>query len=505
MSSTPIRRFLAWLAAPALFCLAGNALAQVDQMMPPVGGPGGGQFAARCATDEILNGFELRVGDDVDAIRAICARATSPTSIASRSLHASSAGGPGGRVVQVVCPDNTPAITSMAIGWEGVQTFIVNSVRLYCGIAAVNQWPAEFPTVAFDGPKVVAGTGFGTTIAMGLLLETTRCAPGLVPVGIHGRSGKWLDAVGFVCGELRLDLSGYPKPAAPAKPKLTPRGGAQFSIKVEWHRPAPANNIEWFSIDQWKNEEWVKLAKRIDARDLQTHIEFPDVRSPDERQAFRVCSENAGGRACSPETWYYPFGKAQAEVSSTPIIAAAQQAAPAPEPPPAPITVANLQAMMARGLELTNKDPLAAELRRRLPDTAGRHGFDIGMGIWAGNTAPGPGKQRYRAATLSESRYGFDIAAAFSLPRNKYAAQSNVGLSIARADRAVARERLSQDDPFFWLGFDIASGIFGDPKAGAQGNTATGPGSQAIRNDLNAAGQRGFDAATAFHLARRYQ
>ena len=56
---------------------------------------------------------------------------------------------------------------------------------------------------------------------------------------------------------------------------------------------------------------------------------------------------------------------------------------------------------------------------------------------------------------------------------------------------------------FFWLGFDIASGIFGDRAAGAQGNTATGPGSLGIRNELNGAGQRGFDAAVALHLGRR--
>jgi hypothetical protein len=66
------------------------------------------------------------------------------------------------------------------------------------------------------------------------------------------------------------------------------------------------------------------------------------------------------------------------------------------------------------------------------------------------------------------------------------------------------KARVSEDDPFFWLGFDIATGIFGDRAAGGQGNKATGPGSLGIRNELNAAGQRGFDAATALHLARKY-
>jgi hypothetical protein len=100
---------------------------------------------------------------------------------------------------------------------------------------------------------------------------------------------------------------------------------------------------------------------------------------------------------------------------------------------------------------------------------------------------------------------GFDIAAAFSLPRNKYAALAKVGAAIGNGDPAVGAARSAEDDVFFWLGFDIASGIFGDPAAGSLGNTATGPGSLGIRNELNAAGQRGFNAATALHLGRKYR
>jgi hypothetical protein len=57
---------------------------------------------------------------------------------------------------------------------------------------------------------------------------------------------------------------------------------------------------------------------------------------------------------------------------------------------------------------------------------------------------------------------------------------------------------------FYQLGFDIATGIFGDPALGALGNTLTGPGSLKIRDSLSAAGQRGFNAAVDLHLARHY-
>src|SRR5436189_4884992 len=51
------------------------------------------------------------------------------------------------------------------------------------------------------------------------------------------------------------------------------------------------------------------------------------------------------------------------------------------------------------------------------------------------------------------------------------------GAAIAQADPAVAEARTAEPDVFYWLGFDIATGLFGDPALGAAGHTATGPGS----------------------------
>jgi len=72
------------------------------------------------------------------------------------------------------------------------------------------------------------------------------------------------------------------------------------------------------------------------------------------------------------------------------------------------------------------------------------------------------------------------------------------------ADPPVATARNADPDAFYTLGFDIATGLLGDPAVGAAGHTSTGPGSLAIRNALSAAGQRGFGAAVTFHLARTY-
>ena len=80
-----------------------------------------------------------------------------------------------------------------------------------------------------------------------------------------------------------------------------------------------------------------------------------------------------------------------------------------------------------------------------------------------------------------------------------------VGAKLAEQDPAVAEARTAEAGAFYQLGFDIASGIFGDPALGAKGNTLMGPGSEAIRATLSAAGQRGFDASVKFHQARDYK
>jgi hypothetical protein len=74
---------------------------------------------------------------------------------------------------------------------------------------------------------------------------------------------------------------------------------------------------------------------------------------------------------------------------------------------------------------------------------------------------------------------------------------------FAEVDSTVAATRRAETDASYQLGFDIATGIFGDPAQGAWGNTATGPVSLRIRGGLSPAGQRGFDAAVKFHASRR--
>lgn len=145
------------------------------------------------------------------------------------------------------------------------------------------------------------------------------------------------------------------------------------------------------------------------------------------------------------------------------------------------------------------------ELREQQPEGAARRGFDIGMAAAEGQTAPGPGKDRIRDSLPTAERAGFIVAVAFSLERNKYADRAAKGAAIAEADPIVAEARNAKSDVFWRLGFDIATAIFGDPALGAQGNTATGPGSLGIAASLSPSGQLGFRTSTRLHLGRNYK
>ena len=185
-----------WLLISLLTPLAAHA--QADQILPPIGGDGGGAFIARCQNGDILTGFELRTADDVDSIRPICARPTASNAVGQRYAFSQKFGGEGGgNTVQLVCPPNIPAIAGITVAFEGVETLVVHSIDLFCSEVLPNQQTNPIPTVRYKGPDYEQdfGQSFKRADAFGQI-----CPKGLLPVGISGRSGIWLDAFGLICG-----------------------------------------------------------------------------------------------------------------------------------------------------------------------------------------------------------------------------------------------------------------------------------------------------------------
>ena len=199
-------------AAMLFFVL--SAQAQTDATLEPIGGHGGRQFVARCAQGQLLTGFDLMTGDDVDAIRPLCVTAYGPADVGPLVPYPSKFGGDGGGPRQLLCPKDAPIVTRMYVDAEGIDKITVNNIRLWCGLAATTQTPSQFPTVVFDGPaQKGTGQAFGGHIPRDIL-RTQDCPAGLVAVGINGWSGALLDSLGLICGV----------------PKLTPRPPRMGSV-----------------------------------------------------------------------------------------------------------------------------------------------------------------------------------------------------------------------------------------------------------------------------------
>jgi hypothetical protein len=156
--------------------------------------------------------------------------------------------------------------------------------------------------------------------------------------------------------------------------------------------------------------------------------------------------------------------------------------------------------LIARGDAMVARDPLALLLRASLPDAESRRGFNIAFANNSEDTLPGPGKDRVRDALPLAERSGFNTAVAFFLMRNNAKSFAAKGAAIAEQVPALVDARNAAPDAFQKLGFDIATGIFGDPALGGQGDTAWGPGKQKIFDTLNAAAKLGFNASMHLHL-----
>ncbi len=440
--------------------------------LPLQGGGGGGQFKAQCGPTENLTGFELRVGTFIDAIRPICVVTYGATAIGNQVVSPAWNGGTGGHVERLLCPTSTPIVLSVATGLSGTvednPTVVVAAIHLYCGQAVAAQKPAALPSAVFDTPG-------GNTRSDGpsvYYYDPQGCPSGQVAVGVWGRAGTWLDAMALICGAPRKDTSG------------------KALGRVQATTPAVAMSI-------------CDRAKDARARN-----------SPEAAALEAQCK--APAQLTGPPKVLGRTGTPSANAGSVPICDQAQDAL-ARNSPVAPQLVARCRAigggegmpltpdeLAAKGQTMASQDVLVAELRKRQP-VGNQRGFDIGIAAAEGDTVWGPGKQKILASLNAPQQEGFKVGVSFSMDRNRNKALAATGAAIAKADPAVASARTSDLDVRAWLGFDIASGIFGDPSKGAQGSKMGGLQFMAIREQLSLPAQRGFNASMKFHQSRHYK
>lgn len=224
-----------WVAL-GLMSAAISTAAQSETYLNPLGGPGGSPFSRRCPPGEALHGFELRAADDVDAIRPICFRTGGPGQSISPGMYAGEwHGGSGGRIGRVNCPVNQQisAVVGMIVASEG-RTEVVNEIVLFCGLVSSNTFEPSTPGAIFEGPryKGTASPGRPTYNR-----QSQQCPKGAIAVGVHGRTGVWVDAIGLICAAPEPDrgfaeLARRPPPVAlgrvhPTAPPPVPLGRKQ--------------------------------------------------------------------------------------------------------------------------------------------------------------------------------------------------------------------------------------------------------------------------------------
>jgi hypothetical protein len=122
----------------------------------------------------------------------------------------------------------------MYVNFEGAHTVVVNSIHLFCDLAVGEQLASEYTAAFFDAPAYDDDNGFfvgDNHFASG----TQRCPAGQVAVGVHGRSGVWLDAIGLICGTPQVAVQSLGRVGTPSPT------GARMSL-CERARDARARN-----------------------------------------------------------------------------------------------------------------------------------------------------------------------------------------------------------------------------------------------------------------------
>jgi hypothetical protein len=516
-SRIPARRTgLAAAMAAGLLLLglfAGAREARADTYLTYVGGDGGVPFIQPCPGGQNLAGFEVRRGEWIDAVRVVCAVSygpisTSPLVFTTGGLMPGWHGGPGGHIEPLVCPPRTPIVIGMRVTAAGRDTITAEDMKLFCGPASTTQPIAPPPPLA---QRYLNDRGY----------FVLNCPAGEVAVGIHGRSGEWLDAIGLICDAPRIDTSVVRAQgrvrggASPGRSQLTICEAAQ---KARARNSPAAPGLE---------------AKCVESQviDLPPSNLPPGSAPPPPRPLIDLAALHARGAQIANDD--RDAGELRDQMREGParrgfeigLAAAEGQTAPGPGKDAIRDSLApserdgfttavnfslshNRQAITdsaGRGRSIARQDLLAWELREEQPDEEARLGFDIGMAAAEGHTAPGPGKDARRDALPAAQRAGYQAAVTFSVDRNKNAELAAKGAEIARQDRLTGAARAAEADAMRRLGFDIATAIFGDPALGARGNTASGPGSLGVRDGLSFFAQRGFSSAMSFHLSRDYR
>jgi hypothetical protein len=208
------------LAAVSGLMILGYASCVQAKDTGSLGGDGGQEWRSTCQPNDYLIGFNMRTGDDLDAIVPICNPINAEfNDWAGQAYEASNYwGGDGGEYQKVVC-DAGSIVTHLIVHMSASK--VVNRIGIGCQ-------DLDSPTFADVYPPRIEGQSVGSVVF--------ECEPGEAGVGAFGRSGALIDKMGLQCGPTRYPAA---KPPIVAKVDQLPFPSVDESI--------PVGNAEDFS------------------------------------------------------------------------------------------------------------------------------------------------------------------------------------------------------------------------------------------------------------------
>ncbi len=182
--------FLLLVAVLASLLVIGSSAAAppvIETRLALIGSGGGKSFTRRCPDDHVLTGLRWRTGMVIDAIGIRCRPVRLSGHLGDEISVGSMAGGNGGSAGSESCNQQNPSVIASQYGGGagiGIAKFSVEC----------KEWLPE--SRAFGvGNRWIFSVRNGT-----VMISSAACGSSNSPaVGIYGRHGSFIDAMGLIC------------------------------------------------------------------------------------------------------------------------------------------------------------------------------------------------------------------------------------------------------------------------------------------------------------------
>ena len=209
-----VRRMLVASIGLSLFLLMGS-LVNAQPKLNAMGGPGGNYFEHTCGPGRVLLGIAGYAGVWIDNVQAICAR------VDVRGFTAPQNEGPvfgGNRPLTVTsyCQQYATVVAGLSAD-ENKDNRFLGYIAVRCQNLSRQLLP-EAPALKGSG-RLASEPSSASGSELFVRPARQECPTGTVAVGILGRSGQFVDALGLICG---------PKPRVP---EISNFVGQEFSFQ----------------------------------------------------------------------------------------------------------------------------------------------------------------------------------------------------------------------------------------------------------------------------------